>query len=80
MKHQAAYALSRLKTDGFEDCPVGDDIPVQAIEQNLPVSATETEDDYFVSSMCDNEVHTVPATSITLADEMTSNVSEQPSV
>lgn len=59
-----------------KEIPVNDDIPVLAIEQNLPVSLFRTEDDNFVCSVFKEEVHQQRATPIALADKATSNASQ----
>lgn len=50
------------------------------IEQNLPVLPNKAEYDYFVRSICDNEVHKLQATLIALAKKLTSDVNKQLSV
>lgn len=68
-----------LKTDGLEDSSVNDNIPVLAIEQTLLASPNETEN-YFVCSICDQDVNRLPTTPTALVDETTNNVNEPSTV
>lgn len=52
VEQQAADALLQLETDAIEESPFNDEIPVLAIERNLPVSPRATEDDYLACSIC----------------------------
>lgn len=62
VKLQQADALPQLQTDGLENSPVDDDIPVIASEQIVPVSPNETEGDYLAFSLCTDKVHKLSAT------------------
>lgn len=80
VRYQAANALLPPETDGLQECPFDNEVPVLAIEHNLPVSQDETEDYYLVRSVRDYEDHKLSAAQIALADGTTNHVSKPPSV